>query len=275
MFIQSNAITKTANLAIDILAGLPVIDPVAVADVEAELGAVPPDGVLHEPRENGRERRIEGPGVNLLGHQTNNVSAAAWPVAARPIEMVGVEPSQDPGALQKVVHQGVDGDHRGADLPPGLVTPRRRQQDAGQGHGQHLVRHPVDLPQRLDQGGAQPGRAVGIMRAVGFSQLPVDPADQITIGDVADEQIKRIGGLVEPTVAQVVARHWATVDMIGLGTSAADLVVPATMVVPVALELGAGAGIELGALMHRRRCLLVPMRDSIDASMSAFRGGFN
>ena len=94
MFIQSNAITKPANLAIDIVTRSPVIDPVAVADVEAELGAVPPDGVLHEPRKKGRERRIESPGVDLLGHQGNNVGAAAWPVAASTIEMVGAEPGQ-------------------------------------------------------------------------------------------------------------------------------------------------------------------------------------
>jgi hypothetical protein len=114
-FIQSNAITDVANLAIDIVARLPVIDPVAVANVEAELGAVPPYGVLYEPRENGREGRIEGPGVDLLGHQGNNVGATVWPVAASAIEMVGAEPGQDPGAVQK---------HGGADLPPSLITPR-------------------------------------------------------------------------------------------------------------------------------------------------------
>ena len=157
--------------------------------------------------------------------------------------MVGAEPGQDPGAVQKVVHQRVDGDHGGADLPPGLVTPRRRQQDAGQGHGQHLVGHAVDLPERSNKSFAQPGRAVGIMRPVGFSQLPVDPADQIAIGNVANEQIKRIGRLVEPTVAQVVARHWTMVDMVWLGTSSADLVVPATIVMPVALQLRAGGAV--------------------------------
>ena len=93
-FIQSYTITDVANLAIDIVARLPIIDPVAVAHVEAELSAVPPDGVLHKPRENGREGRIKAPGVNSLGHQGNNVSAATWPVARRAIEMVGAEPSQ-------------------------------------------------------------------------------------------------------------------------------------------------------------------------------------
>ena len=185
-FIECNTITDAANLAIDILARLPIIDPIAVADVEAELGAVPPDGMLHEPWENGQEGRIEGPGVDLLRHQGNNVGAAAWPVARNAIEMVGAEPGQDPGAVQEIVHQGVNGDHGGADFAPGLVTPRGRQQDAGQGHGQHLVGHAVDLPERSNKSFAQPGGAVGIMRAVGFPQLPVDPADQVAIGNVAN-----------------------------------------------------------------------------------------
>ena len=85
MFIQSYAITKPANLAIDIVARLPVIDPVAITHVEAELDAVPPNSVLYEPRKKGREGRIEGPGVDLLGHQGNNVGATAWPVAASTI----------------------------------------------------------------------------------------------------------------------------------------------------------------------------------------------
>ena len=247
MFIQSDAITKTANLAIDIVARSPIIDPVAVADVEAELSAVPPDGVLHEPRENAREGRIEGPGIDLLGHQGNNVGAATRPVAGSAIEMVGAEAGQDPGAVQKVVHQGVDGDHGGADLPPSLVPARGRQQDAGQGHGQHLVRHPVDLPQRSNKSLPQPGRAVGIIRAINSPQLAINPVDQIAIGDVADEQIKRIGGLVEPTVAQVMARYWAMIDMVWLGAGPADFVVPATIVMPVALQLWAGGAVtELG-----------------------------
>ena len=42
-----------------VLAPMPVIEPVAVANVEALLAAIPPDRELDEPRENGREGRIE------------------------------------------------------------------------------------------------------------------------------------------------------------------------------------------------------------------------
>ena len=65
-----------------VLAAMPVIDPVAVADVEALLAAIPPDRELHEPREEGREGAIERTGVDLSGNTGNDIGAAAWPVAA-------------------------------------------------------------------------------------------------------------------------------------------------------------------------------------------------
>ena len=54
----------TTNLAVDVVARLPIIDPIAVADIEARLGAVPPDRVLDEPREWLRKARIELPGID-------------------------------------------------------------------------------------------------------------------------------------------------------------------------------------------------------------------
>ena len=106
------------NLAVDVRARLPIIDPIAVADVEAGLGAVPPDRVLDEPRKRLRKPGIELPGLDPLRHGINNVGAAANLVAGCTIGMVGLEPCQDAGADQKVVHQGVDGDHADADLVP-------------------------------------------------------------------------------------------------------------------------------------------------------------
>ena len=100
--IECNSITNIVNLTVDVLARLSVINPVAVAHVEAAPGAVPPDRVLDEPGKHGRERRIEGAGIDPFGHGSNNVSAAAAPVAGRAIGMVGAEPVQDAGAVQKV-----------------------------------------------------------------------------------------------------------------------------------------------------------------------------
>jgi len=96
-----------------------------------------------------------------------------------------------------------------------------------------LSGHAVDLAQWLDQTGTEPGRAVVIVRPVGFVQLPVDPADQVAIGNVANKEVERVGGLIEPTVAQVVARQWAVVDVVWLSAGAVALVVPAAVEMPV------------------------------------------
>ena len=129
-----------------------IINPVAVANIETVLGAIPPDRVLDEPGKGLRKRWIELPGIDPLGYGLNNVSAAAGPVAGRTIQVVRVEPLQDAGPVQKVVNQRVDGDHAAADLGPEDHFLGSAEQKAGQGHGEDLVRDTVDLPHRLDQG---------------------------------------------------------------------------------------------------------------------------
>ena len=165
------------NLAVDIRARLPIIDPIAVADVETRLGAIPPDRVLNEPRKGLRKPGIELPGINPLRHRLYNVGAAASLVAGCTIRVVGLEPRQDAGADQKVVHQGVDGNHAGADLAPEVQAFRGGQQDARQGHGQDLVRGAVDLPEWSDQSFPQLGEPIGVGWVIGGLELPVDPAD--------------------------------------------------------------------------------------------------
>ena len=71
-----------------------------------------------EPRKGPWKGRIELPGVDPLGDRCNNVGAAARLMAGRAIQVVRVEPSQDAGPVQKVMHQGVNGDHAAADLGP-------------------------------------------------------------------------------------------------------------------------------------------------------------
>src|SRR2546421_12756752 len=107
-----------------------IINPIAIANIEAALAAVPPYCVLHEPREGLWESRIELPGVNLFGDGLNNVGTAAGPIASQPIGVVRVEPMQDPGPVQKIVNEGVDGDHAAADLNPEAHSFRSTEQDA-------------------------------------------------------------------------------------------------------------------------------------------------
>ena len=108
--------------------------------------------------------------------------------------------------MQKVVNQRVDGDHAAPDLGPEDHFLGSAEQEGGQGHGEDLVRDTVDLPHRLDQGRRHSRQPVRASRTVGRRQLGVDPADQIAVDSVADEQEQRIGGLVEMAIPQVMAR---------------------------------------------------------------------
>ena len=74
---------------------------------------------------------------------------------------------------------------------------------------------------------------------VGIGEPPVDPADEIAVGDIAHEQEQAVGRLVEPAVAQIVGRQWASRKMVRLGATPLDLLVPAMVEVPVALQLRA------------------------------------
>ena len=68
-------------MAVDVIARLAIVYAIAVADVEARLRAIPPDRVLDEPWKRLWKGGIELPGVDPLGHDFYNVSAAAGLVA--------------------------------------------------------------------------------------------------------------------------------------------------------------------------------------------------
>src|SRR6266566_5554622 len=124
---KRDAIANRTHLTVDVVATALIPDAVAVAHVEAVLGAVPPDRVLHEPGEDLREPRVELPGVDSLGDRLDDVCAPIWLIAGRTVNMVGVEPAQNARANEKVVHQRVDCDHAGADLGPQVHVLRGSQ----------------------------------------------------------------------------------------------------------------------------------------------------
>src|ERR1019366_9603781 len=100
-------VTLRVQLAISILAGVPVVNAVAVANVQIALGAVPPDRVLHEPGKGLRECSVERPGIDPGRDRSDDVGTAVRPVASGTIRMVGADPVQDAGAVQEVVHQRI------------------------------------------------------------------------------------------------------------------------------------------------------------------------
>ena len=85
-----------------------VVDPIAVADVQAALGAVTPDRALHEPRKRRRENRIELPSIDLRRQQAENAGAPSRLVASVPVRVVGTEAAQNPGPVQEIMDQRVD-----------------------------------------------------------------------------------------------------------------------------------------------------------------------
>ena len=85
-----------------------IVDLIAVENVEAEVGAVPPDRVLNKPGKDLWIRRVEFPGIDPAGNGNKNVSTPAWPVAPWAIRVTGPKPVQNSGSMKKVVNQGVD-----------------------------------------------------------------------------------------------------------------------------------------------------------------------
>ena len=230
-----------------ILAAVPVVEPIAVADIEALLAAIPPDCELHEPGKDLWKGPVELPSIDLLGDQPNDVGTAARPVATGAIRMIGVESVEDPGPMQKVMNQGVNGDHARADFEPPRADVGGAEQNVGQAKGQHLVRNPVDISQWLHQGlyAIRTGQFVPVGYPI------IDPADQVTIGDIPNEQIQAIGHLVEMAVSQPMRWQRTSGNVVRLGAGAARLLVSAVVKMPVALQL---------------RALLLPLPNSCELS---------
>jgi hypothetical protein len=115
---QSYAIAAAKQLAMAVVATAIIVDPIAIAHVEAVLGAVTPNRALHEPRKGWGEGRIELPRINIRGKQANNSGASSWLIAAVAVQMVGAEAAQDAGPVQEIMDQRVDSNERRADFNP-------------------------------------------------------------------------------------------------------------------------------------------------------------
>jgi hypothetical protein len=61
------AIASMVKATVYIYTTVAVVDSIAIADVQAQLGAVSPDGMLDEPGENRGKLGVEGAGVDTLG----------------------------------------------------------------------------------------------------------------------------------------------------------------------------------------------------------------
>ena len=78
--------------------------------------------MLHEARKYHRVFRIKGAGVDLGGDGANDLSTAASAIAGHAIAVWGPAIVKYAGAVQKVMDQGVDGNHAFAGLEPVRAT---------------------------------------------------------------------------------------------------------------------------------------------------------
>ena len=82
---------------------------------------------------SGWEGRVELPAVNPVGEVVYHPQAPVLSVAPGSIGVVELVAVQNPGPVEEVVDQAVDGNHVGPDppvVPPGIS----RQEEARQGH---------------------------------------------------------------------------------------------------------------------------------------------
>mgnify|MGYP003348565470 CR=1 FL=1 len=187
-----------------VVAPVAVVNLVSVADVEFELRAPSPDGVLDHP---GKEVRIAGvclTGIDASRNPLNEFGAPVGLITSWPIGVQGVEPFQDSRSMQERMNQRVDGDHAGPGFQPQRLAGRGRRQKGSQRHVHDLAGHAVDVAQRLDQGVPHPDRASASAARVSVFQSLIDPSDDIAVGHVPDEQEQRVGGLVKSAVPQIV-----------------------------------------------------------------------
>ena len=181
-----------------------IIDAIAIADVEAVLGAIPPNRALYEPWKRRWEGRVELPSIDVGREDTDDAGAPSRLVAPVAVRMVGAQAPQNPGSVQEIMDQGVDGYQVRADFEPQRPSLSSAQQQVRHGHRQDLVSHPIDVPQRADDGltkGTDPTGTLGIHSA----QLPINPTNEIVIGDVSHEQEQAVRHLVQAAVPQRMA----------------------------------------------------------------------
>jgi hypothetical protein len=101
-----------------VLAASLIANAIAVADIEAALGAIAPNRMLDEPRKRWRKRRIELPRVDVRRDQSQNAGASEPAIASIAIGVIGGKSLKDARPMQEVVDERIDSDEARADLKP-------------------------------------------------------------------------------------------------------------------------------------------------------------
>ena len=154
--------------------------------------------------------------------------------------------------MQEIMDEGVNGDERRADFEPQRLSLSGGQQQVRHCHRQNLVGHPVDVPQRADDGftkGGEPIRSLGI-HAI---QLPINPTHEIVIRNISHEQEQAVCHLVQAAITQWVAGQGTGVDVAGLRAGAGPFMVSAIVEPPVPTKLRARWSLRQASAMSDHR----------------------
>lgn len=189
--VKQDAASKAASLT--------VVNAVAIADAEVLLGAISPDGLLHEARKYPRVVDIEGATVNVASYVTQDSGAAVASIASWAVLVLPAHQApRNAGSGQEVVHQAVYRDHVATDCNPKGLPAVGTQKKSRKRHAQNFRRQPVHLSHRFDQGfGTIQASRTGLLNAV------INPPDEITSRYISHEQVEGEGGLTKITSPQV------------------------------------------------------------------------
>lgn len=69
----------------------------------------------------------------------NNIATPTGCVAATTIAMAGPATFQNARPMEEIMHQGIDGDHRFANVKPGGTVSRSAKEEGGQAHLKDLI----------------------------------------------------------------------------------------------------------------------------------------
>ena len=165
-----------------------IIDVVAVADIQFRLGAISPDRVLNKPRERLWVGCIELPGVNSPCERSYYVGASIFRIASRSVGVVDTKPRRNARSAEKIVNECVDSDHAHTGFKPQRLARWRGQKNLGESHIEYLVRHSVNIAERLDQSPPHPFVALSTLTEIRVSKGSIYPIDKMPIGDIADKE---------------------------------------------------------------------------------------
>jgi len=127
-----------------------------------------------------------------------------------------------------------------ANFQPARANVSGADQNARHRHGQDLVGNAVDVAQRLDQANARLRQGIWSAGLVRLVEAVIDPADQVAVGNVANEQVQAVGNLIQMAVSQAMGRQGTRRDVIRLGAGTTRLFEPAGVEMPIAFQLWAG-----------------------------------